>query len=97
MNLCTDVWSPLAVAPKCIPDQNVRSVVGWWCIYSILVLYISQINTARSNDALREILMEEEVLACISEAGFTKPLFSVTLKKLYSVHRYYIPPIRKGI
>ena len=27
MYLCTDVWSPLAVAPKCIPDQNVRSVV----------------------------------------------------------------------
>ena len=27
MYLCTDVWSPLPVAPKCIPDPNVQSVV----------------------------------------------------------------------
>ena len=31
MYLCMDVWSPLAVAPKCIPDQNVRSVVEKVC------------------------------------------------------------------
>ena len=27
MNLCTNVWSPISIAPKCIPDQNVRGVV----------------------------------------------------------------------
>lgn len=28
MYLCTGVWSPLAVAPKCIPDWNIIEKVG---------------------------------------------------------------------
>lgn len=41
--------------------------------------FISQINSACSEDALREVLMGEEVLDSILEAGFTKPISSVTL------------------
>ena len=54
-------------------------------------------NITCSDNALREILTEEEVLASISEAGFTKPLLSVTVLEKNSIHHYYIPPFPKGI
>ena len=54
-------------------------------IDSIETIHLPQVKSASSEDSLREIVMEDNVLDCITEAGFMKPLSTLTLAEKYDI------------
>ena len=72
------VVSTFNIAPESIPEQNIREVIRKVNL-NLNYTKCAKVNFASSEKVLREIVMEENVLDCITEDGFTKPLSALTL------------------
>ena len=87
MSLCTNVWSPVAIATEAIPDYSLQyfvdKVISFACSSYVSPLHIKflflKISSADCEETLRRVLEDEKALTHLSEAGFTKPLSLVQL------------------
>ena len=97
--LCTDMWSPIPVAPECVPDMNARGIVEKvtaWC-NNLRVNYSTYIfNSACSEDpdGRRSRSIGLYLRGWVHKAS----LICVTVREEgHSINYYYIPPFYKGI